>query len=93
LDADLVKGFLHLVQLERLDDGFDLFHRDSRPPSIDAGSIDRNRGSMPHAIARTGQEYAAIIRRLLDARRVACNAVGLTGREAPEYDPSPRRRV
>ncbi len=27
LDADLVQGFLHLVELERLDDGFDLFHR------------------------------------------------------------------
>src|SRR5260221_4330702 len=26
LDADLVQGFLHLVELERLDDGFDLFH-------------------------------------------------------------------
>src|SRR6202012_5083608 len=32
LDAQLLQGFLHLVQLERLDDGFDLFHRSSDAP-------------------------------------------------------------
>ncbi|MNR67666.1 hypothetical protein D3C85_1917890 [compost metagenome] len=26
LQADFLKGFLHLVQLERLNDRFDLFH-------------------------------------------------------------------
>src|SRR3546814_695005 len=36
LDADLVQGFLHLVQLERLDDRFDLLHR-VYGPRISAG--------------------------------------------------------
>ena len=31
LNANLLQGFFHFVQLERLDDGFDLFHR-FRPP-------------------------------------------------------------
>src|SRR5262245_4347413 len=30
LDADLVQGLLHVVELERLDDGFDLLHFSSR---------------------------------------------------------------
>ena len=31
LNADFLQGFLHFVELERLDDGFDFFH--------DAGSL------------------------------------------------------
>src|SRR5947209_5461948 len=32
LHAQLLQGLLHLVELERLDDGFDLFHRSSDAP-------------------------------------------------------------
>src|SRR3546814_16644744 len=39
LDADLVQRFLHLVQLERLDDRFDLFHRVGGPVLCDVRSV------------------------------------------------------
>jgi hypothetical protein len=28
LQADFLQGFLHVIELERLDDGFNLFHRE-----------------------------------------------------------------
>ena len=30
LNADVLKGFFHFVQFERFDNGFDLFHLDTR---------------------------------------------------------------
>src|SRR5690606_8948451 len=39
LQADFLKGFLHFVQLERFDDGFDFFHeKRSLPDAAVAGS-------------------------------------------------------
>jgi hypothetical protein len=32
LESDLLERFLHLIQLERLDDRFDLFHCFAAPP-------------------------------------------------------------
>src|SRR3546814_9931809 len=47
LDADLVQGFLHLVQLERLDDRFDLLHR-VYGPRISAGDRKSTRLNSSH---------------------------------------------
>ena len=41
LDADLVQRVLHLVELEGLDDRFDLLHLLETPPHADAGAADR----------------------------------------------------
>jgi hypothetical protein len=50
--AHLVQGFLHLVQLERFDDRFDLLHVVVRslPASVAAGSI-----SVPCAESQAGR--------------------------------------
>ena len=41
LEADLVQGVLHLVELEGLDDRFDLLHLAGHTPNADAGSLPR----------------------------------------------------
>jgi hypothetical protein len=41
LQADLLQRFLHLIELERLDDGLDLFHVLSSPgPSVNAATVE-----------------------------------------------------
>jgi hypothetical protein len=64
LNADVLKGFLHLVELEGLDDRFDLFHAassatlpvDLSPCSLGRGNRMRDRGPAPLADSCGGDE-------------------------------------
>src|SRR5882762_11613268 len=46
LQSDLIEGVLHLIELEGLDDRFDLLHLLETPPRADAGAAGRGAARM-----------------------------------------------
>src|SRR5436309_16123614 len=62
-DTDLVQGFLHLIQLEGLDDGFDLFH-EMRSTGFSRMRATSRRGSAarrPRPFLRTNRANCRIV--------------------------------